>query len=440
MKSGDIERRQRLGSFLHEKLGLSIDSYAEYCVNRLLDELPFDFDDGDEETMRRVIGSCSIGETTFLRHPEQFRLIERLLPFSPAVAEGRPIRAWSAGCATGEEAYSLSATLQSLGRPYQVVGTDINEDFLLRARESIYRLWSLRGVTDLSKAPWLKIIGLDVTVCEKVRRPVSFHRLNLQSDPYEGPFDLIFCRNVLLYFQPDAARDVIHRMARHLQPGGVLVLGYTDPSPDPACDLVPENSNGVRYYQKPFQGELVNVGQGKALVPGHAGDPQYAAWEVSPESVSEKPVAAVPVGAEHTEHVANMDAASDLEQKLRTARGLTMQMCFDDALGILEGLYRDYPLEIEPCILLTMVAEEANHLDLALAAARRACFLDPRIPMAQYLLGCCLWRKGQREQARRRFHASRLSLVQIEPLDQPLEHGQGLTGQQLERILYGYIN
>jgi chemotaxis methyl-accepting protein methylase len=174
--------------------------------------------------------AVSVGETFFFRQPEHFLFIaSTLLP--DLLAEGRTtIRAWSAGCATGEETYSIAACLlQLVPAPARaaVLGTDLLERNLEAARRATYGLWSRRPSGPLLHPLFHEVSPERVSVNEEVRKLTTFQEHNLLQ-PAPGQFDLIFCRNVLVYFSPEAVKTAVGHLARALSPGGALIFGSMD--------------------------------------------------------------------------------------------------------------------------------------------------------------------------------------------------------------------
>ncbi len=174
----------------------------------------------------------AVGETYFFRQPDHFQFLH------DALCRERPARvsAWSAGCATGEEAYSLAATVLAAlpGAEVEVLGTDLLERSLLAARAASYGAWSLRPAGPLLFPLLLEGAPGAPRVAERVRRVTRFEQGDLRGPPPGGPFDLIFCRNVLLYFAPDEAVRAAALLASALAPGGLLVFGPLDlPAPPP---------------------------------------------------------------------------------------------------------------------------------------------------------------------------------------------------------------
>jgi chemotaxis protein methyltransferase CheR len=178
----------------------------------------------DPVAIEALVEHSVVGETYFYRHPEQFAALQRHLFVQPG-----PIRAWCAGCATGEEPYSLAMALLEGGREEvgdRVLATDVSERALERARHGAYDPWSLRRLPAELLGRYLGAEGEVRLVAPRVRRMVSFARHNLVADPPPGGrFDLVLCRNVLIYFAPVVAAEVLDRLLSTVRPGGFLALG-----------------------------------------------------------------------------------------------------------------------------------------------------------------------------------------------------------------------
>ena len=192
---------------------------------------------GFPELSQRLAEAVPVGETYFFRQPEHFRYLEeKILPSRPP----GPLKVWSAGCATGEEAYSLAAFLsQTLtGAPEEtgVLGTDLSAKHLEIARKGVYGSWSLRGSGEESYPVFEERSPTSLLVKRELRERVRFisHNLLYPLPEEEGPFDLVFCRNVLVYFTPEAAEAALRNLVASLAPEGLLFLGPTDVPHTPA--------------------------------------------------------------------------------------------------------------------------------------------------------------------------------------------------------------
>ncbi len=187
----------------------------ERLVRRVLSEEP--------EAVAALIEHSVVGETYFYRHPEQFAALER-----EAWDRPEPLRIWSAGCASGEEPYSLAMAMLEAGRAGRgdrILATDVSESALRWAREARYGARSLRRLSPALRARWFREAPPLLEVLPEVRSLVDFRRHNLLSDPAPGEFDLVVCRNVLIYFEPGTAVRVLDRLVGAVRPGGHLVLG-----------------------------------------------------------------------------------------------------------------------------------------------------------------------------------------------------------------------
>lgn len=211
-----------------------------------------------------------VGETYFFREPGAFAALRReILPalLSRSCADAspggpRPLRFWSAGCSTGEEAWSIALTLEQarpeIGpRPVSILATDIDTIALARAAEGIYREWSFRGTAPELKARYFQPAAPGAwSLLPHLRSRVHFARLNLAEDAFPSPangtadVDVIFCRNVLMYFEPRAAALLIEKLARCLLPGGWLVVSAVEASLVSRDELQPRYLADALLFRK----------------------------------------------------------------------------------------------------------------------------------------------------------------------------------------------
>jgi chemotaxis protein methyltransferase CheR len=228
----DAKKALLIGRLSRRLRELALTSFDQYL--RLVES------DGAE--LVRMIDSIATNETKFFREPRQFGFLEHeLFPRWVEDAErgsrSRRVRVWSAGCSTGEEPFSIAMLLLSLfgkGWDLEVLATDISTKALERARAAE---WSLDRSAQIP-TPFLRAFMLRGTGPQdgkmkagpEIRRLVRFERLNLndESYPVSGGFDLIFCRNVLIYFDGDRKRRVIGQLLDHLEPAGFLIVGHAE--------------------------------------------------------------------------------------------------------------------------------------------------------------------------------------------------------------------
>jgi len=199
----------------------------------------------DQQHERAVMIDCiTTNHTHFFREPRHFDYLEReVFPkWQQEAAAGQRLmrlRIWSAGCSSGEEPYSLAMLLlkyfpEGKGWDLEVLGTDISTRVLEKARAAMYPIEKSKEIpAEHLRAYMLKGRGDDKAVMKvspELHRVVRFARVNLHADSYPilGAFDLIFCRNVLIYFDQDSKIKVIGGILRHLSPSGLLFVGHSE--------------------------------------------------------------------------------------------------------------------------------------------------------------------------------------------------------------------
>jgi chemotaxis protein methyltransferase CheR len=235
MDTAGIVLSEKKRAFIHGRLGrrlriLGLSDFAEYC--RLL-ESP----DGDAER-HNLINAITTNHTSFFRESHHFEYLAKTI--LPALAEARGngpgrLRVWSAGCSTGEEPYTIAMTL----RGYQpsladwdvkVLATDLDTNVVAHAAAGVYDAERLESIP----APYRKRYITEqqdgrAFMNDELRSLIMFAPLNLlESWPMRGPFDVIFCRNVVIYFDKPTQRRLFDRYADMLKPDGWLFVGHSE--------------------------------------------------------------------------------------------------------------------------------------------------------------------------------------------------------------------
>ena len=192
------------------------------------------------QELKKLLGLLTIGETYFFRYLAHFELLrEVIIPeLMTRNRKTRSLRIWSAGCSTGEEPYSLAMLLhaqfpQLRDWRIEILGTDINKRSLAAARAGLYGVRTLRATESAYRDAYFRAEGDLFRIVPEIREMVHFGYLNLRTGLYPGraaarPLDLIFCRNVMIYFQPETTQEIIKKMAGVLRPGGYLLLGHAE--------------------------------------------------------------------------------------------------------------------------------------------------------------------------------------------------------------------
>src|SRR5438477_1197374 len=233
---------------------------AETCLQQLLSK-PL-----SKHQIEILASALTVGETYFFREKRSFEILsERVLPGLIAARQEnqRPLRIWSAGCCTGEEPYSIAIALdrtfpeRSQWR-VTILGTDINPRFLEKAAAGVFSDWSFRNAPSWLKEEYFKPVGPHrFEILPRIKKLVTFEYLNLAEDPYPSlsnnteAMDLIFCRNVLMYFSPAQAANFVRGFHRALVGSGWLFVSAVEASTEMFSQFVPECTGDAVTYRKP---------------------------------------------------------------------------------------------------------------------------------------------------------------------------------------------
>lgn len=184
----------------------------------------------DEGLYRYFIDYLTINVTEFFRTPEKFvELEQKVIP--ELMKQSARLKIWSAGCSTGAEPYSMSILMSDITPrvKHQILASDLDVKMLAKAKEGIYQTNELKNVAPARLAKYFRQVDADrYEVKPDVKEGISFLHHNLLLDKYEGGFDLISCRNVVIYFTEEAKDKLYRRFLEALRPGGVLFVGGTE--------------------------------------------------------------------------------------------------------------------------------------------------------------------------------------------------------------------
>ncbi len=242
---------RRFCALVHDETGLSFSDASRFFVEKRLENriealggMPPEeyihfllYDQDKDREWDRLIDLLTTNETYFMREERQLRCFQKdILPMLVRQRPGAKVRVWSAGCSTGEEPYSIVILLMESGLLQkdlvEVMATDINTRVLTRAKEGVYTESSFRAVDDAFKNRWFKPEADGrYRIREEIRQRVNFSRFNLfDLDRYSlfSPFDVIFCRNVIIYFDIEAKVKVMERFWDKTREGGYLLLGHSE--------------------------------------------------------------------------------------------------------------------------------------------------------------------------------------------------------------------
>ncbi len=382
----------------------------------------------DTSAVEAFIGYAVIGETYFFRHPEQLRELGRL-----AAASTGPFLVWSAGCASGEEPYSITMALLAAGvasERIRVLGTDVSGRALARAQQATYSPWSVRRMEPELERRFLQGRPDAVTVPPEVRARVELRHHNLVTEPppVVGA-QAVFCRNVLIYFPPEVLPGVLERLVSALAPGGWLFLSPAELPFAEHMGLEVREVDGLPVLRKPLPGErpppraprpgalrLVNRAPSplRRTLPASRAAPAPKA-PVAPPPEPPPPPAAPPV-------------LETLDQARAAARAGRFEVA--------EELARLAARELSPeaFLLLAMMFEGRGDVQGAVDAVRKALYLEPQLAIGHAMLVALYGQLGQPEESER---ARRNALRALDGLDdeQVLRGVEEVTVGGLRRAL-----
>jgi len=402
----------------------------------------------------------TIGETFFFRYAEQFAALRgTILPgLVAARSHERSLKIWSAGCSTGAEPYSLAILLHELlgaALPewrIDILGTDISTAALATARAGLYGRWALRTLPPEERlryfvpGPIRPGPGREgtYTLRPEYRRLVRFERRNLMdlvdgsAAPRPDAFDLILCRNVLIYFEAEVVLGIVRGLGRRLRPDGWLLLGHAEPNPSFAQTLDSVNLPGTVAYRPGGAGEIAVVPMPAVAIPwqpalpwigGDAADSEGApgtpSSDVAPVD-EERAVSREPDAPSHDEAVSRDASGDDLAE----IRALSDAGETAEAWRRVRAALRVAPMEAALHYHEGLLARTLGREAEAEAALRRALYLDPGFVMAHHQLGLLLLAVSRPEEGRR-FLDNAVRLGQALPVDACLAEADGLGPREL---------
>lgn len=227
---------------LEAKLERLVDREGYGSVSALMEALGR----GDRETRERLARYITTGHTYFFREHDHFEYLARVVSESRS---GEPL-IWCAACSTGEEAYSIAISLLESGTArFKIVASDLNPGVLATFNAGIYQKANLRATPPhLQKRYFRKADKESVRPIPELREHISIKRINIMDDfRFPTPFDFVFCRNMLIYFDLDSRHRAIRRLLANLKPDGLLFLGHTEAILDPPPGLTREWNAVYRY-------------------------------------------------------------------------------------------------------------------------------------------------------------------------------------------------
>jgi chemotaxis protein methyltransferase CheR len=452
-----------------DRLGTSSEAY--------LQRLERDPHSADEITA--LAPELTVGETYFFRNIEQFRaLAEVVLPERMRLRRsGGILRLLSAGCASGEEAYSIAMATRDAGIDpswqIEIDAVDVNPAALEKAARGRYSAWALRDAPPEIQRRWFQASGREWMLNDGVRTAVRFERRNLAGDDpslwQASTYDAIFCRNVLMYFAPEQMRAAVARIARSLAPSGFLFLGHAETLRGMSDAFHLRHSHGTFYYERKEEGLAVGGATAPAFAPPPSGfypsaiapipvPIASAAWFDTIREATERVAALVPTASTAAAPAPappwDVAPALDFLRRERFAEALAHVRTGPPAAGkdpdvlLLEATLLAHSGQLvaaeDACLrlllidelnagahyLLALCREHSGHRERAREHDRVAAYLDPSFAMPRLHLGLLARRDGDRTAARNEF-AQALNLLRREEASRLLLFAGGFSREAL---------
>jgi chemotaxis protein methyltransferase CheR len=435
-----VPEPQRFRGWIAQRLGLHFDDTKLEFLAEVLDRCAgskglalqsyLDRLEGPdiEADLRALVIELTVPETYFFRHIDQFRAFaEVALPEAQAArASIRSLSMLSAGCASGEEPYSLAMLVRERGadRGWNIAirALDINPAMLAKAARGRYSAWALRETPADSQQRWFRSIGREFELEETIRTAVRFQEVNLAQENPElwapGLYDVIFCRNVLMYFTPDNAQALVARLTRSLAPGGHLFLGHAETLRGLTNDYHLRHTHGTFYYQRKnahsdgrregTEDLLNRTGHDKAApraVFAAVTPPVDPTWTKTwletiqhasdrIQALTERPVAEPSLRGDR-----GLGAAAQSAAQMPLVLELLQKERFSDALDLLGRLPAESDKDTDVLLLRAALLTHSGQLNAAENVCAQLLQRDELNTGAHYLLALCRESAGDRQDA-----------------------------------------
>lgn len=388
------------------------------------------------------------GESYFLRDKAQFALLRnRILPELIKRSTRRRLRIWSAGCSSGEEPYSLAVVVKELlpvrdNWQIEITGTDINEKAIEQAEKGIYTEWSFRQTEPQLRSRFFTKREECWEIDPEIKAMVTFRRCNLVNDPFPDPsrelhdMDLIVCRNVFIYFHPEAVGQVLKKFADTLSEGGYLLTGHGE--------LHLQSLHRLKSRMLDDQMILQKVAEGMAdAAPAMAKSaplPVPAPSARRPEGTKkeQRPGGAAvaarrrPAAGGAAKPAQTGALPQDLEASLELARSRADQGNYQEAARMCRCAIDLHPLSPLPYFLLAQVSEATGDGGSAKEFLKKAIYLDPGLVAAHLELGALYLGEKNVKLATRSILSAR-ALLQGSPPGSLIPPYHATTAQELLR-------
>ncbi len=234
---------QRRLTFVMEQAGAA--NYRKYA----------DILASDEAKLTHFVNWVTINVSEFYRDADKFRSLERLI-LPSLLEQNERLRIWSAGCSNGAEPYTMALILEDMtpGVKHEIIGTDLDSRILKTAREARYLARDVKSVPRHLLQQFFTQDGETYVLSDKVKKRVHFKKHDLLKDPYDNGFDLILCRNVVIYFTNEAKDNIYNKFWLSLKDGGVLFVGGAE-------SILNAKELGFKVLAPFFYAKVLNTGR-----------------------------------------------------------------------------------------------------------------------------------------------------------------------------------
>ena len=467
----DVIAVQRFRQLVARALGLELDIIANDELKQILDErtsatrvadraLYLDGLLGDREELGVLASLLTTGETYFFRNREQLdAFVEVAVPARMrARSEERTLRVLSAGSSSGDEAYSLAMLLTMhapvAGWNVDIVGFDVNPAAIAKARRGRYTAWALRETPEHVVSRFFEKHGAEYEVVPEIRRMVRFEESNLLDDDPSlwraGRYDVVFCRNVMMYFSAETMKANVERIAQALAPDGYLFLGHAETLRGVSHSFHLHHSHEAFYYRRRGQPgrDATSTLHGTQPLNGIEDTSIRRGDRPASEVAKRAPVPSPPPGLDevigllreerYAEAMLRLQEMSEVARRepsavLLEAVLLTNRGDLDGAEAVCRRLVERDELDAEAHYLLAFACAQRGDRTGALHHGRTAAYLDASFAMPRFQLGLLAKRSGDLEAARRELDAA-LTLLDEESDTRVLLFGGGFTREGLVRM------
>jgi chemotaxis protein methyltransferase CheR len=366
----------------------------------------------------------TVGESYFFRDGSLFAALrDQVLPELLQEQQGR-LRVWSAGCSEGQELYSVAMLLHDMGAEsarQELVGTDVNPAAVEAARRARYDTWSFRGVEPDLVTRHFAARDSHFELLPALRQGVTFHRHDLVNGSYPNPaaklaaFDMILCRNVLIYFDPEAIEAVTGRLIECLRPGGYLVLGNAEVHSRQLQGVTPRLFGGRMLYQRDESGGQSSAAQPRRQATAATPLPT-ASGSPAPSLEDARELLASGDSAKAESHARThaSEAPDDAAAWVVVARACANQGKHDEARAACAAAIEADPFDADAHIVLAKVAEELGEISVAKERLRQAIYLDAGNADAHLTLASLYDKTGDARHASRAYRGA-LRAVEGDP-------------------------